>query len=67
MLEFLRAASGKDCAIAKTEVRAIVQDGHVGFAEQARNRAQRAAKSAVEKHRILASEEFRHTPFEFAM
>src|SRR2546423_246383 len=47
-------------------MRAIVQKRHVGFAKEPRDGAQRAAKAAVEKHRILASKKFRHAPFEFA-
>ena len=62
-----RAAPGQNRAITKTKVRAIVQNRHVAFAKQPGDRAQRAAKSTVEKHRVLASEKFRDAPFEFAM
>ncbi len=67
MLEFFCAAPGQHSAIAKAKMRAIVQKRHVGFAKQSGDRAQRAAKAAIEKHRILASKKFRHAPFEFAM
>ena len=65
MLEFLSAASGKHRSIAKAEMRAVVQNRHVGFAKQARNRAQRTAKPAIKKHRVLAPEKLRDTSFEF--
>src|SRR5205823_1925078 len=42
-------------------MRAIVQKRHVGFAKEPGGGAQRAAKPAVEKHRILASEKLRPT------
>src|SRR5438876_9742394 len=48
-------------------MRAVVQKRHVGFAKEPRDGAQRAAKAAVEKHRILAAKKFRDAPFEFAM
>ena len=67
MLEFFCAAPGQHSPIAKAKMRAVVQKRHVGFAKEPRDGAQRAAKAAVEKHRILASKKFRHAPFEFAM
>src|SRR5438477_12989100 len=67
MLEFLRATSRQNRAITKTQVGSIVENGDIAFAQQTRDRAQRAAKSAVEKHRVLAIEKFRDTAFEFAM
>src|SRR2546430_16327433 len=64
MLEFLGATSRQNRTITKTQMRAIVENGDIAFAQQPRDRAQRAAKSAVEKHRVLAIEKFRHAPFE---
>ncbi len=45
----------------------IVENGDIAFAQQPRDRAKRAAKSAVEKHGVLAIEKFRDAPFEFAV
>ena len=67
MLEFLRATSGKYRSIAKAEMRAVIEKSHVGFAKQSGNGAQRSAKAAVEKHRILTAEKSCYAPFEFAM
>ena len=67
MLEFLRATPRQNRAVTKTQMRAVVQNRDVAFAQQAGNRAQRAAKSAVEKHGVLAVEKFRDAPFEFAV
>src|SRR6202035_1460668 len=67
VLELLSAAARKDGAIAKTKVRTVVQKSHVSFAKEAGDCAQRAAKSAVEKHRVLAFERFCDAPFELAM
>ena len=67
MLEFLRATPRQYRAVTKTQMGSIVENGNIAFAQQPRDRAQRAAKSAVEKHRVLAVEKFRDAPFEFAM
>jgi len=67
VFKLLRPAPGQHGTIAETKVRAVVQNGHVAFAKQAGDRAQRAAKSAVEKHRVFALEKFRDAPFELAM
>src|SRR5881275_2452558 len=67
VLEFLCAAPGKHCPIAKTEVRTVVQNSHIGFTKQTGNCTERTAKSAVEKHRILAAEEFCNAPLKFPM
>ena len=37
------------------------------FAQKSGNGAERAAKAAVEKHRVLTAEKFRHPSFQFAM
>src|SRR5207247_5821314 len=60
-------ASREYGAIAKAKVRAIIQNCYVWLAKQSGDRAQRAAKPAVKKHRVLASEKFRDAPFELAM
>src|SRR5437667_12797414 len=67
VFKLLRPAPGQHGTIAETKVRAVVQNGHVAFAKQSGDRAQRAAKSAVEKHRVFALEKFRDAPFELAM
>src|SRR5436309_2976105 len=67
MLEFLRATPRQNRAITKTQVGSIVENGDIAFAQQTRDRAQRASKSAVEKHGVLAVEKFRNAAFEFAM
>src|SRR5262245_42023684 len=67
MLELFRATPRQYRAITKTQMRSIIQNGDVAFAQQAGNRAQRAAKSAVEKHRVLAVEKLRDAAFEFAV
>ena len=48
-------------------MRTIVENCDVAFSEQTRDRAERAAKPAVEKHRILAAKEFREPPLELTM
>src|SRR5437667_5932102 len=67
MLELLCSASREYGAIAKAKVRAIIQNGYVCLAKQSGDCTERAAKAAVEKHRVLASEKSRDAPFEFAM
>ena len=67
MLELFRSTARQNRTIAQTQMRAIIENSDIAFAQQPGNRAQRTAKSAVEKHRILAIEIFRDTPFEFAM
>src|SRR5438105_13521490 len=67
VLEFLCAASGKHCPIAKTEVRAVVQNRHVRFTKQPGTRTECTTKSAVEKHRILEAEKIRNPPLKFPM
>ena len=67
MLEFFGATSRKHRAVAKTQMRSIVENGDIAFAQQTGDRAERAAKSAVEKHGVFALEKFRDAPFEFAM
>ena len=67
MLEFLRPAAGKGRAIAQAEMRTIVEDRDVRFAEQARDRAERAAETAVEKHGVFAPEILREFALQFAM
>ena len=65
MLELLRAASRQNRAITKTQMRAIIQNCDVAFAQQPGNRPQCTAEAAVEKHRVLAVEKFRDAVFEF--
>src|SRR5690242_19178038 len=67
MFELLSAASRQHGTVAKTKMRTVVQNGHVAFAKESRDRAQRATKSAVEKHRVLALEKFRDALFQLAM
>ena len=67
MLEFLRATPRQNRTVTKTQMRAVVQNRDVALPQQAGNRTQRAAKSTVEKHRVLAVEKFRDVPFEFAV
>ena len=67
MLEFFRATPRQNRAVTKTQMGAIVENGDIAFAQQSGNRAERAAKSAVEKHGVLAVEKFRDAPFEFAV
>ena len=67
MLEFFRATPRQNRAVTKTQVGSVVENRDVAFAQQAGDRAQRAAKSAVEKHGVLAVEKFRDAPFEFAV
>ncbi len=67
MLEFLRAATRERRAIAQAEMRAVIEHRDIGFPEQSRDGAERAAKSAVEKHRVFAAEELRDLALQFAM
>ena len=67
MLEFLAPAARQSRAIAQTQVRAVVENGHVGFAEQSGNRAERATETAVEKHGIFAAQKFRDLAFQFSV
>src|SRR5882672_4570869 len=67
MLEFVCATSGKRRAVAQTQMRAIIQDRYVVFAQQTGDGSERAAKSAVKKHGVFASEEFCHAPLKLAM
>src|SRR5436190_5505850 len=67
MLEFLRATPRQNRTVTKTQMRAVVQNRDVALPQQAGNRTQRAAKSAVEKHGVLAVEKLRDAPFEFAV
>ena len=67
MFEFLCPTSRQYRTITKTEMGSVVQDRDIALAQQTRNCAKRAAKSAVEQHRILAVEKFRDAPFEFAV
>src|SRR2546430_5666075 len=60
MLKFFRATAREEGAIAQTQVRPIVQDRDISFSQQSGNGPERAAKPAVEKHRILAPEELGH-------
>ena len=48
-------------------MRAVVEDRDIGFAEQTRNGSKRAAKTAVEKHRVFPPEKFRDLAFQLAM
>src|SRR5580700_11181434 len=48
-------------------MRAIVENGHIRFSEQTGNGSKRATKSTVEKHCVLAAEEFCDLVLEFAM
>ena len=67
MLEFSRATPRQDRSIAKTEMRTVIQNRNVAFAQQPGDGAESAAKTAVEKHCILAAKKFRDAPFELAM
>ena len=67
MLETVDASPRQDRAVAQTEVRTIVHHGDIAFPHQSRDRAEGAAEPAVEKHRVLVAEEFRHPFFELPM
>ena len=57
MLEFVRATSRKRRAVAQTQMRSIIQDRYVVFAQQTGDGSERASKSAVKKHRVFAARE----------
>src|SRR2546427_135111 len=57
----------QDRSIAKTEMRTVIQNRNVALAQQPGDGAESAAKTAVEKHCILAAKKFRDAPFELAM
>ena len=67
VLEFVRATSRKRRAVAQTQMRAIIQNRYVVFAQQTGDGSQRAAKSAVKKHGVFATEKFRHLPLKLAV
>src|SRR5438552_3641224 len=67
MLKLICAATRKNSSVAKTQVRAVVENRDIRFAKQSGNRAERAAKSAVEKHRVFAAEKFRDAALQLAM
>ena len=67
MFKTFGACARQDRAVAQAKMRAIIENSRIGFAQQTRDRAERAAKSAVEKHRIFVTEEFRDGMFQFAM
>ena len=67
MLEFVRATSRKRRAVAQTQMRAIIQDRYVVFAQQTGDGSERAAKSAVKKHGVFAPEKFCHLPLKLAV
>src|SRR5437870_12645431 len=67
MFKLLGATTGKHGAVTQTQVRSIIENRDVALAEQPRDRAEGAAESAVEEHRILATEKFRDPRFQFAV
>jgi hypothetical protein len=67
VLELFCPAPGQHSAIAKAKMRAIIENGDIALAKQPGDCTQRAAKSTVEKHRVLAVEKFRDATFEFAV
>src|SRR5512133_3981935 len=67
MLEFVCATSRKRRAVAQTQMRSIIQDRYVVFAQQTRDGSERASKTAVKKHSVFAPENFCHLPLELAM
>ena len=67
MLEALGARAGQHRAIAQAQMRAVIHDRHIAFAQQPGDRPERSAETAVEKHRVFVTEEFRHPPLELPM
>ena len=67
MFEAVNPAAREHCAITQAEVRAIIENRHVAFAQQSGNRAERTAEAAIEKHRIFAPQKSRDAMFELAM
>src|SRR5256885_17107752 len=67
MFKFFGATTGKHSAIAKAQVRSIIENGDVALAKQTGNCAERSAKAAVEKHCVFAVEKLCDSRFQFAM
>ena len=67
MLKFLGPATRKSRAVAQTKMRSIIEHRDISFPEQAGNGSERAAESAVEKHRIFAAEEGCDFSLQFAV
>src|SRR5436853_4246619 len=67
MLEFVRPTSGRRCTVAQTQMRAIIQDRYVVFAQQTGDGSERTSKSAVKKHGVFAPEKFCHLPLKLAV
>src|SRR6266496_1270856 len=67
MFELFGATPGKDSAVTQAQVRSVIENRDIALAKHPRNRAQGAAESAVEKHRIIATEKLRDSRFQFAM
>src|SRR5437867_3014393 len=67
MLEFFGATTRQHRTVAQTQVRSIIENRDIAFAEQTRDSAKCAAESAIEKHRVFAIEKFCDLTFEFAM
>src|SRR5437660_1126894 len=67
MLKFFRATTRKHRAVPQTQMRTIIENGDVGFAQQTGNSAERTAEAAVKKHGILAAEKFGNSRFQFPM
>ena len=67
VLELFGPTTRKHGAIAQTEMRPIIKNGDVALTKQPGDRAERTAKSAVEKHCVFAPQKFGDSRFEFAM
>ena len=67
MLELFRPATRKDCAVPQTQMRTIVENRDVGFAQQAGDGPECTAKTAVKKHRVFATQKFCEPTFQFAV
>src|SRR6202040_3801825 len=60
MFETVEPAAGEDRAISETEMRPIIENRDVAFAQQPGECSERTAEATVEKHRIFAAEKLRH-------
>src|ERR1051325_4150060 len=67
VLEFFRSTARKDCAVTTAPMRGIIQNGNVVLAKQAGDRAESAANSAVEEHRVFPAKKFCDLTLELAM
>ena len=67
VFETVEPAAREDRAVAEAEMRPVVENRDVAFAQQPGESSERATEAAVEKHRVFPAEKLRHRPLEFPM